>query len=149
LLLAGLVLGGGLLGWMVWDTMPGRKAPDEKFVESKEVVEVTTENWQTEVLESNVPVLVDFTAKWCGPCQHFAPTVHKLADRFKGKVKVAQFDVGTKGFENARRLAERYGKYEVKGIPHVMVFKGGELQTQSGTLRSEAELVSTLNHFLQ
>ena len=61
--------------------------------------------------------------KWCGPCKSFAPIVNRLADRYKGKVKIAKFDVGDNTFDNARQIQAKYG---FRGVPHVMIFKGGE-----------------------
>ncbi len=120
LLIFGLVLGVGLVAFVAWDSIvPQRKnAP----AVSAHVIELTNANWQKEVLESDIPVFVDFSAEWCGPCIQFAPTVHKLAERFKGRVKVGTFDVGNRSFNKGGKVT---AQYRISGIPHLMLFKGG------------------------
>ena len=76
------------------------------------------DNFEQEVLQSDVPVLVDFWAAWCGPCQMVAPAIEELADEYQGKAKVGKLDV-----DKAPNLAAKYG---VQNIPTVLVFKGGE-----------------------
>ena len=79
-------------------------------------------NFDTEVLKSDVPVLVDFTAVWCGPCKQIAPFIDQLADEYAGKVKVTKLDID----ENPGSAA----KYGIRGVPTLMVFQGGELVAQ-------------------
>ena len=78
----------------------------------------TDSNFDKEVLESATPVLVDFTATWCGPCKMLAPIVEKLANETAGKFKVGKLDI-----DEAPGVTQRYG---VRGVPTVMVFKGGQ-----------------------
>lgn len=80
---------------------------------------VTTDNFEKEVLSSSEPVLVDFTASWCGPCQRLAPIIETLAEKYAGKAKIAKVDV-----DNNQDLAARYG---VSSVPSVLLFKGGEV----------------------
>jgi thioredoxin 1 len=87
-------------------------------------VKLTSENFGAEVLESDVPVLVDFYAVWCGPCRMLAPIIEELAEELAGKVKVCKMDV-----DEAPELAEEYGVFS---IPTLMVFKGGQV-TGAGT----------------
>ncbi|MFO0838246.1 MAG: thioredoxin [Phycisphaerae bacterium] len=75
-------------------------------------------NFETEVLKSSQPVLVDFWATWCGPCQMLAPTIDELAGEYSGKVKVGKLDV-----DQAARTAAKYG---VQSIPTVLVFENGQ-----------------------
>ncbi|MEI2764096.1 MAG: thioredoxin [Dermatophilaceae bacterium] len=89
---------------------------------SKNVVVVNELNFDTEVLSSKEPVLVDFTATWCGPCKVLAPVVDKLADEFAGKYKVAKLDI-----DEAPGIAQRYG---IRGVPTVIVFAGGQKTKQ-------------------
>jgi len=77
----------------------------------------TAENFEAEVLQSDIPVFVDFYADWCGPCKMMSPVIDKLADEFDGKIKVGKIDVG----EN-QELAVKYG---VMSIPNMKFFKGG------------------------
>ena len=79
-------------------------------------------NFESEVLEADVPVLVDFSATWCGPCKQIAPLVEQLADEYDGKVKVTKVDI-----DESPGSASKYG---IRGVPTLMVFKGGELVAQ-------------------
>ncbi|MCR5584833.1 MAG: thioredoxin [Lachnospiraceae bacterium] len=83
-----------------------------------EVLHFNNETFKKEVLESDVPVLVDFWATWCGPCRAFAPTLDKLAAASNGEFKVGKVDV-----DENEDLAAEYG---IQSIPTVIVFKGGE-----------------------
>jgi thioredoxin 1 len=104
---------------------------------SPNVLEFGNDNWQTEVVDSKVPVLVDFWAPWCGPCRALSPIVDKLADQFAGKVKVGKVNVDENG-----DLAAKYG---ISSIPRLLVFKGSETPVQSITgLRNETELAQML-----
>jgi thioredoxin 1 len=84
----------------------------------KKTFEVTEANFQSEVLESQQPVLVDFWATWCGPCRMIAPIVEELANEYDGKLRVGKLDAD----ENPNVLIE----YGVMGIPTLILFKGGE-----------------------
>lgn len=79
-------------------------------------------NFDTEVLGSDIPVLVDFTATWCGPCKQIAPLVEQLADEYAGKAKITKLDID----ENPGTAS----KYGIRGVPTLLVFKGGELVGQ-------------------
>lgn len=83
------------------------------------VLELTDANFDSEVLESTEPVLVDFWAPWCGPCRQIAPVVEQLAGENAGSVKVAKLNV-----DDAPMAAQNYG---VSSIPTLMIFKGGEV----------------------
>ena len=105
---------------------------------SEHVVEFNDANWQTEVVDSAVPVLVDFWAPWCGPCRALGPTIDKIAAQFAGKVKVGKLNV-----DDASETASRYG---ITSIPRIFLFKGGDKPQKSYVgLTSEAELVKSLN----
>jgi thioredoxin 1 len=86
---------------------------------STAVAELTENNFQNEVLQSQKPVLVDFWAPWCGPCRMIAPMVDELAAEYQGSVKVGKVNI-----DDSQRLAMDYG---VSSIPTLMVFKGGEV----------------------
>ena len=96
----------------------------------------TDQNFESEVLKSDVPVLVDFTATWCGPCKALAPIVEKIADDFAGKIKVGKLDI-----DDAPNMARKYG---VRSVPTVMIFHGGEKKGQQVGLTSRDKLVQLL-----
>jgi thioredoxin 1 len=85
-------------------------------------VEITDANFQKEVLESPVPVLVDFWAVWCGPCKMIAPVVEEIANEYDGKLRVGKVDV-----DNNPEVPLRYG---IRSIPTLMIFKGGNVVEQ-------------------
>jgi len=108
---------------------------------SKNVVEFTSDNWQTEVVQSTQPVLVDFWAPWCGPCRQLTPIVDRIADQFAGRVKVGKVNVD----ENSDLAI----KYDVTTIPRVLVFKGSDKPLhQVVGLTPEAELAKILDKAL-
>lgn len=83
---------------------------------------IKASEFDTEVLQSDVPVLVDFWATWCGPCRAIAPTVEQIAEEYAGKAKVYKLDVDTEG-----AIAERYN---IMSIPALLVFKDGKVVDQ-------------------
>ncbi len=82
------------------------------------VLEINDGNFETEVLKSDVPFLLDFSAVWCGPCKVLAPIVEKLADDMKGKIKVGKLDI-----DDSPGVASKFG---IRGVPTVLIFKGGK-----------------------
>jgi len=94
------------------------------------LIHVTDANFQQEVLDSALPVVVDFSATWCGPCKQLKPIVEELATQYEGKVKVAHVDV-----DQARQAAMKYG---VMSVPTVLYIKGGQVRdSQIGVLAKE------------
>jgi thioredoxin 1 len=83
------------------------------------IVNVDSQNFQSQVLEADVPVLVDFWATWCGPCRMVAPLLDQLAEEWNGKVRVAKLDV-----DSAQQLAIQY---QVSSIPTFILFKNGRV----------------------
>ena len=97
---------------------------------------ITAENFEREVLHSEVPVLVDFWATWCGPCRMIAPAVAKIAEKYEGQIKVGKIDVDTQP-----QLAAQFG---IVSIPTVKVFRDGKVAGSLVGLRSQAELEALL-----
>ncbi|MGD9547917.1 MAG: thioredoxin [Candidatus Krumholzibacteriia bacterium] len=94
-------------------------------------------NFDTEVMKSEVPVLVDFWAPWCGPCKAIGPIVEELAGEFGATAKIGKINV-----DDNQELA---GKFGIRGIPTVMIFKGGEVANTFVGLRSKEDLREALN----
>ena len=89
---------------------------------SENVKEFTSENFNSEVIESDTPVLVDFWAEWCGPCRVIAPVVDEIATEYLQKVKVGKLNV-----DNENQIASQYG---VRSIPALLIFKNGTVANQ-------------------
>src|SRR5271154_4376030 len=89
---------------------------------SKNVSIATDTNFESDVMKSDVPVLIDFWAEWCGPCRALGPTIDELADQFAGRVKIMKLNVD----ENPNVP----GKFRVRGIPTLIMFKDGQVVDQ-------------------
>jgi thioredoxin 1 len=98
---------------------------------------VSEQDFQKEVLDSSLPVLVDFTAVWCGPCKMVAPIVEQLQTEWQGKVKVVKCDAD----QNPNVLM----KYGIMGIPTIMMFKGGTVAERLTGYQPKDKLVSKLS----
>ena len=103
-------------------------------------VAVTEQTFESEVLQSTEPVLVDFWAAWCGPCRVIAPAVEEIAAEYKGRLKVVKVDVDAN-----QDIAIRYG---VQSIPTLMVFKGGKVVERVLGAVPKPRLLSLFTHHL-
>ena len=94
---------------------------------SDQIVKLTDDAFEAEVLQCSMPVLVDYWAEWCGPCKMIAPILNDIADEYAGRLKVAKINID----ENS----ETAPKYGVRGIPTLMLFKNGQVEaTKVGAL---------------
>lgn len=100
-------------------------------------IEFTDDNFEAEVLKSEIPVLVDFWAVWCGPCRTIAPIVEELATEFEGKFKIGKLDV-----DNNQQASIKYG---VRSIPTLLVFQGGQVVDTIIGARPKSQIVQSLN----
>ena len=89
---------------------------------SEQISTFTDENFQEEVLDSSIPVLVDFWATWCAPCKMIAPVVESIAEEYTGKIKVGKVNV-----DENNNVSIKYG---IKGIPTLLLFNKGEIKEQ-------------------
>ena len=104
---------------------------------SPNIVAVTQQNFANEVLQSPVPVLVDFWAEWCGPCKMIAPILDELADEYEGKVKIAKVNI-----DEQQGVAAEYG---IRAIPTLLLFDKGQVADQIVGLRSKRDLKASFD----
>lgn len=103
-------------------------------------VTITDANFESEVIKSDIPVIIDFWATWCGPCKAIAPIVEELAGEYNGKVKVGKLDV-----DDNQQSAIKYG---VRSIPTLLIFKDGKLNNTIVGALPKAQIVQKLNAVL-
>ena len=101
------------------------------------VINITDQNFEDEVIKSDIPVLIDFWAEWCGPCKILGPVIDDVANEFDGKVKFTKLNID----ENP----DNTQKFGIRGIPTIMIFKSGSKTATSVGVLSKSELTSFLN----
>ena len=105
---------------------------------SENILVLNDENFEAEVLKSDIPVIVDFWASWCGPCRSFAPTFEKVAAQYSNKVKFAKMNVD--------EVTETTQRYAIKSIPTIIIFKNGDpVETKIGGGISEKQLKAIID----
>jgi thioredoxin 1 len=105
------------------------------------IVNLTQDNFQSEVLQSQKPILVDFWAEWCGPCKMLAPVLDELAQDYDGKVRIGKVDI-----DQQQALAAQFG---ISAIPTLLLFKDGQVVNQMRGLRSKNDLKKNLDQVAQ
>lgn len=100
-------------------------------------IEITDANFEEEVLKSEIPVLIDFWAVWCGPCKLIAPIVDELAGEYEGKAKIGKLDV-----DNNQNVSIKYG---IRSIPTLLIFKDGKIVDQIVGAVPKTHIVEKLN----
>ena len=104
---------------------------------SEQILHVTDDTFDSEVLQSQSPVLVDYWAEWCGPCKAIAPTLEEVAREYSGKLKVAKVNV-----DENQQIPKKYG---IRGIPTLMLFKNGNIEATKVGALSKSQLTAFLD----
>lgn len=104
---------------------------------NKNIIEVSDQSFEQDVLQSNMPVLVDFWAEWCGPCKMLSPILDEIANQYAGKLTIAKVNID----ENPS-TPQRYG---VRGIPTLMLFKDGIIEATKVGALSKAQLAAFID----
>ena len=104
---------------------------------SDKIVYLSDESFETDVLQADGPVLVDYWAEWCGPCKMIAPILEEIAEEYDGRVKVAKLNI-----DDNTNTPPKYG---IRGIPTLMLFKGGEVEATKVGALSKSQLTAFLD----
>lgn len=107
---------------------------------SSDIVYLTDDSFEQEVLQSDIPVLVDYWAEWCGPCKMIAPILDEIVGEYAGKLKVAKLNID----ENSATPP----KYGIRGIPTLMIFKNGDVEATKVGALSKSQLTAFIDSSL-
>ncbi len=108
-----------------------------KVIMNKNIIHLSDATFETEVLQSTVPVLVDYWAEWCGPCKMIAPILDEICKDYDGKLKIAKLNID----ENAQTPA----KFGIRGIPTLMIFKNGNVEATKVGALSKSQLTTFID----
>ena len=103
-------------------------------------IEITSDNFETEVLQSSIPVLIDFWAPWCGPCKMLGPVIDQIADEYSGRLKVGKINIDIDG-----ALAEQHG---ISSIPTLLLYKDGTLAAQKNGAAPKHDIEAIFKSFI-
>lgn len=123
------------------DTQPNTEPHHKEEMEVMSELTLSKDNFESEIIESDQPCLVDFWAPWCGPCLMMGPTLEKVAEKYAGKAKVGKVNVDENG-----ALATKYG---IRSIPALLFFKGGEVVAQAVGVQTEDALTNQLDDMME
>ena len=107
---------------------------------AESIITLSDDSFETEVISSQVPVLVDFWAEWCGPCKMIAPVLDDIVGHYQGRLKIGKLNI------DENNLTPQ--KYGVRGIPTLMLFKNGELESTKVGALSKSQLTAFLDSHL-
>jgi len=104
---------------------------------SDKLTDLSDDNFEDEVLKSDIPVLVDYWAEWCGPCKMIGPILEEIAEEYTGRLKVAKLDIEAN--------SSTPSKYSIRGIPTLMLFKNGEVEAVKVGALNKSQLAAFLD----
>jgi thioredoxin len=107
---------------------------------SEHIKQITDDNFESDVLQAQMPVLIDYWAEWCGPCKAIAPLLDEIAESYNGRLVVGKLNVD----DNPNTPA----KYGVRGIPTLMIFKNGEIEGTKVGAASKSQLTAFIDEYL-
>ena len=107
---------------------------------SEHIIELTDASFEQDVLKSDIPVLVDYWAEWCGPCKMIAPILDEVSESYKGKVQIAKMNV-----DENREIPAKFG---IRGIPTLMLFKDGQLAATKVGAMTKSQMIAFVDQHL-